>query len=368
MIVHLTDVFAPRVGGIEIHVESLARAQVATGDDVCVITAVAAREGHDGQFPFPVHRVTGAQQLRGLLLALRPAVAHVHMSVFSPFALAAARLGRRLGIPVVLTVHSMWDLPVRWCYRSIGMIERWRERLVVTSVSTAVAHQVERALPGVRNVVVASGIAPEQWRVTARSSGDLHVVSVGRLAFRRRPLLLLKVLRGVHDRLAGEVTMRVTVVGAGALHGVMQWYLRRHGMTDWVWLAGPRDRRGVLDVLATADVYLNVTRREAFGLAALEARTAGVPVIARTGTGVRDFIEHGREGLLARTTEDLVAALAWMARDHRMRGRIAAHNRTVAPAACSWPIIIDRLRQCYAIARQTSRASDLTRPAEMAAA
>lgn len=99
MIVHVTDVFAPRVGGIEVHVESLARAQSAAGEDVCVITTVAARDERDGQFPFPVHRVTGARQLRGLLPALRPTVAHVHMSVFSPFALAAARLAHRLGIP-----------------------------------------------------------------------------------------------------------------------------------------------------------------------------------------------------------------------------------------------------------------------------
>jgi phosphatidylinositol alpha 1,6-mannosyltransferase len=83
---------------------------------------------------------------------------------------------------------------------------------------------------------------------------------------------------------------------------------------------------------------------------------------------VRDFIEHGREGLLAHTTEDLVAALAWIACDRRMRGRIAAHNRTVAPSACSWPIILDRLRHCYAVAHQAPHASHWTGPVEKAVA
>ncbi|WP_447002205.1 glycosyltransferase family 4 protein [Saccharothrix isguenensis] len=348
---HLTDVFAPRVGGIEVQVESLARAQAAAGEQVVVVTSSSA-DGDDGSLPFRVFRGSRARDVRALLSELRPDVAHIHLSVFSPFAIGAARRVRLLGVPVVLTVHSMWDMPVRWWYRGVGAVGGWRHGFVVTSVSTAVAAQVERALPRVLNVVVPNGISVEVWRAPARRSTGVHVVSVGRMAVRRRPLLLLKVLRRTRERLGGDVELRATLVGAGPLFSVMALYLRRHRMTDWVRLTGRRDHAGVREVLAGADIYLNVTTREAFGLATLEARTAGLPVIGRSDTGVGDFIAHGEEGLLATTTGGLVDALTLLSRDRRLRDRMSAHNRARMPDECAWPAVLERVRRCYAVARQ----------------
>jgi glycosyltransferase involved in cell wall biosynthesis len=70
-------------------------------------------------------------------------------------------------------------------------------------------------------------------------------------------------------------------------------------------------------------------------------------VIARSGTGVEDFVEDGREGLLGRSTEDLVTALVSLGRRRTLRERISAHNRSVPPAEFSWPVVLDRLRTCY---------------------
>ncbi|MEV4239742.1 glycosyltransferase family 4 protein [Nocardia sp. NPDC050408] len=346
MIVHLTDVFTPRVGGIEVQIERLARAQTAAGEEVHVITVTSGTDG-DMAMPYRVHRITRAGHLRSLLLRLRPQVAHVHLSVYSPFALRSARQLGLLRIPTVMTVHSMWDAPVRACYRLIGRAGDWRRRFVLTAVSTVVADQVARALPGTATVVVPNGISPALQQNTSRLSGELHVVSVGRLVTRRQPLILLKVLRMAQQRLDGEVAVQATVVGAGPRTDAMRRYLYRHGMTEWVQLVGVQDQHTIRDLLATADVYLNVTSREAFGLATLEARTAGLPVVARSGTGVADFVEHGREGLLGDTAAELVTALVQLGRDMQLHHRMTSHNRTVAPSEHSWPVVLDRLRHCY---------------------
>ncbi|MGW1297351.1 glycosyltransferase family 4 protein [Streptomyces sp. NPDC002533] len=367
MIVHITDVFAPRLGGIEVQVEALARAQREAGEEVHVITASPDRQGSPvGRFPYPVHRVT-ASGLRGLLRGLRPRVVHIHVSVLSPFSWAAVLIAGRLSLPAVLTVHSMWDAPVRLLYRLLAVAAGRRGRLVVTAVSTSVGNQVARALPpGVRLEVVPNGIQPAQWNTAGwqrgGDEGGLHIVSVGRLARRREPLALLRVLQDAQSRLAPQVAVRATVVGVGPRGAAMERYLRRHRMDGWVSLVGARDRAGVREVLATADVYLNVTGREAFGLAALEARTAGIPVVARTGTGVADFVEDGREGLLGHSLEDLVDQLTRIGRDDPLRERIAVHNRSTIPAACSWPLVLDRLRECYDQAVEMPRSRAGTRP------
>ncbi len=344
LIVHLTDVFAPRVGGIEVLVESLARAQTAVGEEVHVITGTVG--GSDSELPFRVHRARRMTDVRGILRRLRPSVVHIHVSVASPLAVYSAHHALRLCIPLVVTVHSMWDPPVRACYSLLGRLAGWHDGMVFTAVSTVVADQVGRALSSTP-VVVPNAVSTDLWEAPYTSGAGLHVVSVGRLVTRRQPLKLLEVLRLAQDRLAGEVRVRATIVGSGPRRGAMLRYLRRHGMAEWVRLVGSQDHRAVREILASADVYLNVTRREAFGLATLEARTAGVPVIARSGTGVADFVEDGREGLLGRSTEDLVTALVSLGRRRTLRDRISAHNRAVPPAEFSWPVVLDRLRTCY---------------------
>ncbi|QNP76057.1 glycosyltransferase family 4 protein [Streptomyces roseirectus] len=337
---------------MEVQVEALARAQSDTGQTVHVVTGTPDRgPGADVSFPFAVHRVR-ASELRGLLTSLRPDAVHIHVSVVSPFAWRAARITGELSVPAVLTVHSMWDSPVRLLYRTIAALGRWRRGLVVTAVSTPVGRQVAKALPGsVRIMVVPNGVDTGRWTVDAaqrtRGGAEFHVVSVGRLARRRQPMALLRVLRESHARLSPGVGMRATIVGAGPRRSAMKRYLRRHRMDGWVDLVGAHDRAGVHRVLSTADAYLNVTGREAFGLAVLEARCAGLPVVARSTTGVADFIEHGREGLLGRRLEDLVDQLTRIGRDGLLRERIAEHNRSTRPTTCSWPFVLERLQDCY---------------------
>jgi len=360
VIAHVTDVFAPRIGGIEVQVEALARAQSAAGQTVHVVTGTpGGGSGADVPFPFVVHRVR-ASELRDLLTSLRPDAVHIHVSVVSPFAWRAARITGELSIPAVLTVHSMWDGPVRMLYRAVAALGGWRRRLVVTAVSTPVGRQVTKALPGsVRIMVLPNGVDAGRWTVDAarrtRDAAEFHVVSVGRLARRRQPMALLRVLRESHARLSPGVGMRATIVGAGPRRAAMERYVRRHRMDGWVDLAGAHDRAGVRRVLSTADAYLNVTGREAFGLAVLEARCAGLPVVARTGTGVADFIEHGREGLLGRRLKDLVDQLTRIGRDDLLRARIAEHNRSTRPATCSWPFVLERLQDCYGQAAELAR-------------
>ncbi|NUT49667.1 MAG: glycosyltransferase family 4 protein, partial [Saccharothrix sp.] len=186
------------------------------------------------------------------------------------------------------------------------------------------------------------GISPQWWRgIPAwRRDGAVHVVSVGRLAARKEPMALLRALREVR----ADVPLRATVAGAGPEMPVLRRYVERHGL-GWVSLPGRLDRPEVGRLLAGADVFVNPASQEAFGLAALEARTAGVPVVARPGTGVADFVRDGVEGLL---THDLAGAISRLANDREERARIAAHNRATEPTHCTWPRVLAALRSCSA--------------------
>ncbi|MBB5962352.1 glycosyltransferase [Planomonospora venezuelensis] len=367
-ILHVSDCYLPRLGGIEVQVADLIRMQREAGHEVEVATATPG-EPLPGvhrivarlPFDLPVHPF-GTGHLLRLAAARRPDVVHVHAGAVSPFAWMGARAAVRAGLPAVVTVHSMWDPVTRGLYRGLRMAFEWeRWGLVGTAVSEAAARRIRVvAGRGVPVHVVSNGLDVSGWRPAEqarRDSGDgpVHVVAVGRLAPRKQPVRLLRLLKETRAQVPPEVPLRATVVGDGPARAQMERYLRANGMTGWVSLPGRYSREQIRELLASADVFVAPAPRESFGLAALEARAAGVPVVARSQSGVADFVHPGKEGLLGRSFEDLVASVARLARDRELREAIAAHNRGTEPVATSWPAVLEGFDRCYEQARATRR-------------
>lgn len=364
-VAHVSDFYAPRVGGIERQVGELAAAQAAAGHEVHVLTAtqVAAQALSDLD-PVIVHRLpAGGAEHTGLLASpgalravgravtdLKPDVVHVHASVASPLALVAALAASRAGLPTVVTVHSMWAHLAR-PYRSLfGLLGLTRLPICWTAVSAVAAAQVREAVGAAHHIhVVPNGIDPSRWTppepAGQRADRPVHVVSVLRLAPRKRPLAVLRALRRSRAQLPAEVELRATLVGGGPLRVVCQAYARAHRM-PWVSLPGTLPVEGVRAVLAEADVFVSAARLESFGIAALEARCAGVPVVGLAGTGVEDFVAHGREGIIAAGDAALAEALTSLVGSAQLRAAMTAHNRRALPAA-SWEITIAAAEAVY---------------------
>jgi len=74
---------------------------------------------------------------------------------------------------------------------------------------------------------------------------------------------------------------------------------------------------------------------ESFGIAALEARCVGLPVVGLASTGMSEFVRHGVEGFLCRDDVDMVMRLGEMCEDDALRLRMSEHNRTT-PSAMTW--------------------------------
>jgi glycosyltransferase involved in cell wall biosynthesis len=358
-IAHVTDFYLTRVGGIERQVHQLAQRQARSAHQVHVVTSTRGPDT-SGVDLLRVHRLGSPRiphagpvsprawvALPGVLDEIDPDVVHIHASVGSPLALLAGLSWGGSRRPTVVSVHSMWAhlaRPYRAIFTATGLL---RLPIVWTAVSRAAARQVQSAVGPAQHVrVLPNGIDPDGWRrPSTKPRPDVHVVAVLRLTARKRPLALLKVLRRARETLPADVRMRASVIGDGRQRWAAERYLTRHGMT-WVNLLGTRSQAQVRDALHDADVFLATARLESFGIAALEARCAGVPVIALAQTGVADFVRHGREGLLAADDDDLVASLVRLAGSPDARAAIAAHNRDRLPSV-SWAVTLAAAEQAY---------------------
>lgn len=354
-IVHVSDCYAPRTGGIETQVQALAERQAAAGHDVAIVTATPGAAAG----PLPIHRVTMRMpgelpvhlrtraEVTPLLRSIAPEVVHVHVGAVSPFAWGALRAARAAQLPVLVTVHSMWGPIARAGYGASRRLLGWgRWPMTLSAVSVTAAGAVARSLGMAHDsvLVLPNGIDAARWRRVApprESAGPLELVSVMRLAPRKRLLPLLRII----ERAQGNADVRLTVIGDGPE--------RRRGerMASGlpVVFAGRLDADGIRARFAEADAFIQPSIRESFGIAALEARSAGLPVLARRQTGTASFIVDGVNGLLADHDADLVRAVVRLANDRSLLRRMTRWNTEHAPAE-DWSTVLAAVDSAYGVA------------------
>lgn len=372
-IVHVSDCYPPRLGGIETQVRALAVRQAAAGHDVHVLTATPGdelRHGTEVLDGVVVHRITARlpadlpvhpRVLSVVRAALEPGgeaggadAVHVHGGVVSPFAYPAASVARRLDLPTVVTIHGVWGGVFSPMVRLADLVTRWsRSGAVLTAVSEAAAEPIRAVVgPGVPVGIIPNGIDVESWRI-AHVAGDPHevrLVAVMRLAPRKRSMPLVKMVQEASTRLPEGRRLRLTIVGDGPLRETVLRYVRRNALEHGpctVDLTGRLAPDEVRATLAASDAFIAPAHMESFGIAALEARTAGLPVLAYSRTGVRTFVRHEIEGLLARDDRMMVSNLARIATDDALRERMAARNRDTEPDE-AWPHVLAVSEQAYA--------------------
>ncbi|WP_433218994.1 glycosyltransferase family 4 protein [Dactylosporangium sp. CS-047395] len=357
-IAHVTDVYLPRLGGVELQVHDLAARQSAQGHHPLILTTTAQSPAVLDDMP--VLRVTGlgagpyrrfgGRALDTTLRAHGIEAVHAHVSAFSPLAWTAARAAATNGLPTVVSVHSMWHdiLPLvrrfaRWADASAWPVQ-W------AAVSSAAASAVRAALDGTPVAVLPNGIDPAAWLLPSSGAADRPptFISVMRMVRRKRPRALLRTLLALRDAYPGR--FRAVLVGDGPLLAG----LRRDAPPE-VTFTGAQDRTTIRALLAAADVYIAPAPRESFGIAALEARSAGLPVVARAGSGVADFIRHGVEGWLVHSDAELLNVLSSVLDDPRRAAAMAEHNRAVAPCV-RWDTVLDAADALYARAFSGDRA------------
>jgi glycosyltransferase involved in cell wall biosynthesis len=346
-IVHVADSFAPDVGGIERQVETLVRHQIAQGHDVTVITAVAEPADLDAELDV-VRAARGrwltvafpwrnAKIVADVLDGREIDVLHAHFTVISPLAIYVTRAASRRRIPVAATVHSLWwqitpatrisTLPFGW----------GRMRASWSGVSSVAARQVRRTLPAARDVSIVPNLIDSQWWSTGipteRDLSDaVRIVLVGRLKKRKHLDEVIAVLARVRQQLPQGTKVSVSVVGEGPRREDLQRQIDDNDLTDWVALLGHRNTDAIRDLHHESHLFIASSRQEAFGIAAFEARAAGLPIIGYRTTGLADYITDDLDGLLVSDRQEMIDALVGLIEDRARLSRMLHTTGSTPPA------------------------------------
>lgn len=142
-----------------------------------------------------------------------------------------------------------------------------------------------------------SGI-PDKYiplHLNERAFGHIaNYIYVGTLIKRKYPAEIIPALVSAYD---GE-EFSISYIGTGAERKHIEKNVRKYNLQKSVHIIGFIPRSEVIKRMQQSDVFIMISRNEAFGLVYLEAMAQGLITIASRNEGFDGIIEHGKNGFL----------------------------------------------------------------------
>ncbi|MCS7178807.1 MAG: glycosyltransferase [Anaerolineae bacterium] len=343
----LTDSYWPGVNGIIRFVSLHKRILESMGHQVFVFTGgPPAPQDEPGvvrsfgfPHPDPGYRITLGYSRRAVALLQTMDVLHANQPALS--GLLALQYGRRFGIPVVLTLHSRYDMlvhqrlrvPLSVTHALLGAYLRWA--LPRCDLVTAPTPEVVRVLDhmGVRVPVeiIPHGVDREQSCHRSVTRAELGIpptaplaAYVGRVVAEKNVRFLLEVL--ANPELSDAYLL---VVGDGPERKALEPIAQRLGVNERVRFVGQIAPAEVPAYVALADFCVTASKIEMLPTAILEALGAGRPVLGLDVPWIRAVIRPGENGLLTPPDDVAAMARAWaqLAHNRELRERMAEGAR-----------------------------------------
>jgi len=294
-----TDAWAPQTNGVVTTLSATAEALRQLGHVVRVISPQGLTCIPCPSYPEIRLALSPGAYVARELKAFRPHA--IHIATEGPLGLAVRRYCRHRRVPFTTSYHTRypeylrarWPVPL-WC--SYAWLRRFHGAAARTFVSS---HSLEAQL-------CAQGFSHlHLWRrgVDLRRFRPQALRHPG-LAGLPRPIMAyvgrLAVEKNLDAFLRLDLPGTKLVIGDGPQRAAL---LARYPR---VIFTGYRFGDELVNLLATADVFVFPSLTDTFGLAMLEALACGVPVAAFPVPGPLDVIEQGVTGVLH---EDLAAAI-----------------------------------------------------------
>lgn len=220
------------------------------------------------------------------LLAGPGTVIHAHLFPATLYVAALRRMGL-LREPCSMTEHSTWnrrrrhpflrqlDNSIYGCFNRIVAVSDQTRGSLLDSYPT-LKKRTQTILNGTE-----LHFAQQPERIY--DPEEPCFLSLARLARPKNLDTVLQALARLKER-----PWRYVIAGQGPDSAILQQQTQNLGIADKVEFLG--QVRDVKPLLRSADIFLMPSRWEGFGLAAVEAMNAGLPVVASTAPGLREVV------------------------------------------------------------------------------
>lgn len=281
----------------------------------------------------------------------------VHLSAPDLLGSAALKLGRDLKVPVVASLHTLFDTYLD--YYGLGFLRPLARRQLwkfygacdyIMAPTEAIAGELREHAPSTRVRTWARGVdselfnpgrRDEAWRRDVGFAADRPViVFLGRLVMEKG---LAAFANAIDQLKASGQSPQVLVIGDGPARA---WFQDRLPTAVF---AGFLSGETLATALASSDIFLNPSTTETFGNVNLEAMASGLAMVCADAPNTRALLRHGRNALLCAPDRPTAyaEALTTLLTDDAERRRLGAEALDRS-SAYRWSEILDEVVEVYA--------------------
>jgi|AntDeeMinimDraft_5_1070356.scaffolds.fasta_scaffold00184_32 glycosyltransferase involved in cell wall biosynthesis len=348
-IVLVTHRYPPHTGGVETHVQEIAKRLVDRGHNVIVFSA-------DADEDIPVESSDEGVRVRRfrslspggafyvapqMVFAVRRADADVvHAHNYHAFPLFFAALGvtdERFVVTTHYHGESASGLRDRLLslYRPLG---RWAVQKADEVIAVS-EWERERLYDdfGIDATVIPNGVDVERFAEAEPEERERpYLLCVGRLEEYKGVQHVIRAL----TELPGY---ELLIAGSGPYRGELERVARETDVENRVKFLGHVDDEQLLGLYAGADVYVTLSSFESFGMTVAEALTAGTPCVVRKCAALRDWTSEASVEGVANVTPSAVAAAV----------SASSSRDSSLDAVETWPTVAERIFERYTTARRS---------------
>ena len=301
----------------------------------------------------PFYFAAGVVSIAANGLLRRIAVLHLHMAEYGSVLRKGllARLGKLLGIPVVIHMHgakftTMWQtaspsrkaamLGVLGDADAIVVLGQFWQQFLVEHL-----HQ-----PASKIHIVANGVPdPGAKPVPANAPQNLNILFAGQVGERKGVGDLLQALGRPNLR---ELEWHLTIAGGGEIDTYRQ-LAQQLGIAERVTFLGWVDLDQVSRQMRTADIFVLPSYQEGLPMAIIEAMANALPVVSTPVGSIPDMIRDGETGLLVPAGDPaaLSGALFGLLQSPKARAKIGAAARQLYLRDLTVSSMCDRLETIF---------------------
>ena len=231
---------------------------------------------------------------------------HVHYAIPHASAAVLARdilQAQGIRIPVVTTLHGT-DITLLGREPAFEPVisHAINRSDAVTAVSESLRKDtlelfgIERTIQVVNNFICTKhfeSAADEVFRKSIAPKGEPIITHISNF----RPVKRVQDVLETFIRIRKVIPAKLLLVGDGPERSRIEKTAMDQGVGDDIICIGKI--KNPVEPLLISDLFLLPSETESFGLAALEALAAGVPVVASDSGGIPEVVDHGKSGFLA---------------------------------------------------------------------
>ncbi len=327
----MTDSWFPTRDGVVTSITIIKESLEALGHEVFIVAPEPEEESRqEGAYYFPAVRFRSYEgyyvpilpsNKMEVLKEIDPDVIHIHG--VATMALRGLICGRELGIPTVMTFHTMVDDAAKY-YSPVKLPPETMEKLiwiylrqilkrmdVVVTPTACIGRELESHGAHCRNLVTIPtgtdtskfhpGIPSDRIREKHGLIGKRVAIHVGRISYEKDLDMVVRAMASVDGTLL--------VAGKGPAKADIEALVDELGLREKVIFAGFVPDEDLPAYYNAADIAVSASKFETQGLSILEAMASGKPVACRNGRAFAEIVHDGKNGYLFDDIEGCAEAM-----------------------------------------------------------